>query len=146
MRRLVLVPLIAALLATPALAAEEKPQLGQYVDLATVALPVVWQGRLINYVFVSVRLNLRANVDAFAQRAKEPYFRDALVRAAHRHPFTRSDDFTHLDTNALAAAMMAESARLAGPGVVTGVVVTNQTPQRQANMVPKPPGKGGKAP
>ena len=75
------------------------------MDLATTALPVVWQGRLINYVFVSVRLNLRANVDALAQRAKEPYFRDALVRAAHRKPFTRLDDFKRLDDRALAAAM-----------------------------------------
>lgn len=145
MRSLALFPLIAVLAASSALAADHgaktpETAVGQYVDLATVALPVVWEGRLINYVFVSVRLNLRGNADSVTLRAKEPFFRDALVRAAHRKPFTRIDDFAKLDDKALSATMMGEAARIAGAGVVTSVVVTSQTSQKHSGL-PKPPGR-----
>ena len=145
MRNLVLLPLVAALMATPALASEKegkKPETaqGQYVDLATVAMPIVFQGRLINYIFVSVRLNLRNNADAMAMRSKEPYFRDALVRAAHRTPFIRQDDFTRVDERMLSSTLIAEAGRIVGAGVVTSVAVTNQTAQKRVGL-PKPPGK-----
>jgi hypothetical protein len=67
---------------------------GQYVDLSPVALPIVLNGRLINYVFVQVRINLTPSADAPKIREKEPWFRDALVRAGHRTPFTKATDYT----------------------------------------------------
>src|SRR3982751_3847436 len=115
--------------ALPAAAAEKeeaKPSTGQYVDISPVALPVVWNGRLINYVFSYVRVNLASNADAIGTRTKEPYFRDALVRIAHRTPFPRLDDFTHIDEAKLKAALTPAVSAIAGPKVVIGVVVTSQ--------------------
>ena len=56
--------LAAALVAAPASRrqprrARRRSPNGQYVDISPVGLPIVHQGRLINYVFVTVRLNLR---------------------------------------------------------------------------------------
>lgn len=134
--------LAAALVAAPASAAspegEAKKPEGQYVDLSPAGLPIVHQGRLINYVFVTVRLMLARSANATALREKEPYFRDALVRAAHRRPFTRLDDFTHIDEAALRATLGPEVARIAGRGQVIGMVVTQQTPQRRSGL-PRPP-------
>jgi hypothetical protein len=111
---------------------------GQYVDISPVGLPIVYERRLINYVFVSVRLNLTGGANAMTMREKEPYFRDALVKLAHRRPFTRLDDFTVIDEAALRTAMGAEAARIAGPRQIANVQITSQAPQKRAGL-PKPP-------
>ena len=109
-----------------------------YIDFATVALPIVYERRLINYVFVGVRLNLVNGANAMALRAKEPYFRDALVKAAHRRPFTRLDDFTSIDEASLKTVMAAEATRIAGPRAIASVQITNQAPKNRVGL-PKPP-------
>src|SRR5580704_6387173 len=96
--------------AVPASAAEGgKPPVGQYVDLQPVAIPVVDGGRLRNYVFVSVRLNLSARVDPTATQTKAPYFRDALVRSSHRTPFSVPGDWTRIDETALKASLFRQA-------------------------------------
>ena len=134
---LLLLSLAAFGLPTPVVeAAEEKPApVGRYVDLASTALPIVWQGRLVNYVFVKLRLTLAPGADPMVYRPKEPYFRDALVRAAYRHPFVRPDDLTKLDIDALRRTMLQVSAGVAGPRVVTNVqLVGEATPQRLSGL------------
>jgi hypothetical protein len=123
----------AALLVAPtsALASggskEAKKEVGQYVDLLPVGLPVVVERRLVTYVFVYVRLNLASNADVSRWRQKEPLFRDALVRAAHRTPFTAPKDPTRVDEARVSATLMREAVGITGPGVVRSVVVTSQT-------------------
>lgn len=128
-RRLLIAAVLASTLAQPALAAPA--QVGQYVDVQPVGLPVVMHGRLVNYVFVYLRLNLSPGADALRLRDKEPYFRDALVRSAHRTPFVVTGDLNRIDESRLAAVMMREAAPIAGPGAVRSVVVTSQAPQHR---------------
>ncbi len=128
------------LLATPALAAEGEAKAdtaSQYIDISVVALPVIWKGKLINYVFVGIRLNVAKGFDAIALREKEPYFRDALVRAAHRTPFTDSKTFTKLDETALKRFIAAEAVRLLGPRAIASVDIVTSQPQRVSGL-PKP--------
>lgn len=119
-----------------------------YIDIATVALPIVYERRLINYVFVGVRLNLVNGANAIALGAKEPYFRDALVKAAHRRPFTRLDDFTSIDEAALKTVMAAEATRIAGPRAIASVQITNQAPKSRVGLPrpPKAPAPGARPP
>ncbi|MBQ1541075.1 hypothetical protein C5708_02015 [Caulobacter sp. CCUG 60055] len=126
--------------AASARAAEGRPATEEHlVNLAPVALPVVVGGRVVNYVFVTVRIDLDANVDAAKVRDKEPYFRDALVRAAHRTPFTLASDHNRIDEAKLKAALWPEAVRIAGPGAAKAVVVVSQQAQhRVAN--PRPAG------
>ncbi|MBE7218142.1 MAG: hypothetical protein INR64_06705 [Caulobacteraceae bacterium] len=128
--------LAAVLAAGPAHAAEKKDPsaVAHYVDISMVALPIVWQGRVVNYVFASVRVNLAPRIDAAKLREKEPYLRDALVRAGHRAPFTRPWDFTHLDERALATALRPDADRIAGPGAVTSIQVMSQTPRQTSGL------------
>ncbi|WP_293676612.1 hypothetical protein [uncultured Phenylobacterium sp.] len=125
----------ASILATPA-AAEDKKEakkgdVGQYVDLQPVGLPIVSNRSLANYVFVYVRLNLTSAANASKLREKEPYFRDALVRAGHRTPFTLPSDLSKIDTVRLTAVLKQEAVRIVGPGQITSVVVTSQAPRRR---------------
>ena len=125
---LALVPAAAAAAGKPA---EKKGDVGQYVDLQPVGLPIVAKGQLVNYVFVYVRLNLSSTANTSRLREKEPFFRDALVRAGHRTPFTLASDYTKIDTARLTAALTREAAAIAGPGQVRSVVVTSQAPRRR---------------
>lgn len=101
------------------------------VQLAAVALPVVVDGRLVNYVFVTVRLDLTPNADGGLVRDKEPFFRDALVRAAHRTPFTLPTDYTHLDAARIRAQVLNDAVVILGHGVVRDARVIKQVPQHQ---------------
>lgn len=137
MRRHTLFAILLAAIAIgaggPAMAeSDKKPvQSDQSVTLATVALPLVIDGQIANYIFVSVKLQLTPSADSSALRDKEPYFRDALVRAAHRTPFVRAGDFNHLDETRIKAAMYREAVAIAGPGKIQSVAVLSQTAQHR---------------
>ena len=135
-RALLAAPL--ALVAAPAFAAggggekkEGKGDVGQYVDLQPVGLPIVAKGQLVNYVFVYIRLNLTNSANAAKLREREPYFRDALVRAAHRTPFTLMTDYSKIDETRLTAALFREVSAITGPGQIRSVAVTSQQPRRR---------------
>lgn len=143
MRRLTLslIATLTVLAAAPGSAEEAKgastKATGQYVDLAAVALPIVLDNRIINYVFVSVRVNLSAGANAPKLQSKEPYFRDALVRAGHRTPFTRLDNFTVVDDAKLKASMYAAAVAIAGQNNVASVTILSETPKQRGGF-PKP--------
>ena len=111
--------------------AEEKGDVGQYVDLQPVGLPVVSNGRLVNYVFVYVRVNLTSAANVSRLREKEPFFRDALVRAGHRMPFNSPSDLGKIDAPRLIATLSRDAAIITGPGQIRSVVVISQTPRRR---------------
>lgn len=122
---------LAVLAANAGRAAEPgpKPEDDQAVTLSPVALPIVVDGHLVNYVFATVKVMLRPGADSIALREKEPYFRDALVRAAHRTPFVLANDYNHIDERRLKATMMREAAAIAGPNAIRDIAVMEQTAQ-----------------
>lgn len=132
-----LLSLITAGLATsaagPALAGDDKPA-AAVVNLQGVGLPVIAAGRVRNYVFVSIRLHLSGSASMEAVRAKDAHFRDALVRAAHRAPFTLANDWSQLDAGALSRSLMAAATRIAGQGQVARVEVLHQAPRRRTGI------------
>lgn len=134
-RRLILASM-AALIATASRAAENpKPDADPAVTLSPVALPIVVDGRLANYIFVTVKVELTRSADEASLRDKEPYFRDALVRAGHRTPFVLRYDYDHIDVARLRAVMLREAAAITGPNIIRDVAVTEQTPQHH---IPSP--------
>ncbi|MDB5475606.1 MAG: hypothetical protein JWP49_1117 [Phenylobacterium sp.] len=135
-RRALIAAIAVIALGSAAEAAPGGPaQVGQYVDLQPVGLPVVVRGQLVNYVFVYVRVNLAANADVTRLRDKEPFFRDALVRIAHRTPFTVATDYNRIDEARLVAALTREAIAITGEGAIRSVVVSSQAPQHR---VPNP--------
>ena len=135
-RRALLLSLPLALAAGAAFA--QAKEAGNYVDLAPVPLPVVVNGRLVNYVFVYMRVNLVANADTPHWRDKEPYFRDALVRMGHRTPFALRTDYTRLDEARLKATFFQAASAIAGPGAVASIeILPGGGPMRRTGL-PKP--------
>ncbi len=108
---------------------DEKKAEDAFVKLAPMALPVVQNGRVVNYVFVSIKVMLAPTADSTKLREKEPYFRDALVRAGHRTPFSIPGDNYKLDEDKIKATLTAEGNRIAGGKVVSGIQIESQTPK-----------------
>src|ERR1700761_1799848 len=122
----------ATLIAGPAFAGDkDKPPQpdDQSVKLSTLALPIVVDGRIANYVFVTVKVDLTPSANAVALRDKEPAFRDALVRDAYRTPFVVAGNYNKLDEVRLKAVFIRDAAAIAGPGQVRGIEVLNHQAQ-----------------
>lgn len=107
---------------------------GAVLNMAGIGLPVIAGGRIRNYVFVMLRLHLSGGATAQTLRLKEPYLRDALVRAAHRTPFLNASDWNVLDSAALSATLMRSAATVAGRGQVTRVEILSQSARRRLTM------------
>lgn len=127
----------AAALATTASAADARetsaPE-GAALNIAGVGLPVIVGGRIRNYVFVTVRLYLGDGQTPETMRAKDPFFRDALVRTGHRAPFVIPNDWTRLNETAINAAVMAMAPIIAGEGAVMRSEVLIQSPRRRTGI------------
>lgn len=133
--------LIAASAALPVLAAGNEALAGDRpapggasISMPGVGLPIIAGGRLRNYVFVSLRMHLGGSATPESMRPKEAFLRDALVRAAHRTPFTVAGDWTVIDTAALSASLMRSAATIAGRGSVTRVEIVSQAPRRRTGV------------
>ena len=124
----------AAALGPAARGADEPPKSAPTISLEAVALPIIVDGRLINYVFCSVRLDLNPFSDGAAVRAKEQFFRDDLVRAGHRTPFTRADDYTKIDEAKVRAEIMRYAPSIVGQGVIRSITITKQVSLRMLTL------------
>lgn len=125
---------VASALPRGAAASSDPPAAPASLGIAGLGLPVIEGGRLRNYVFVALRLELGAGKTLEQIKPKEAFFRDALVKAAHRTPFTVPGDWTRLDERALSAALVSASAGISGRGSIRRVVVVSQTPRRRTGL------------
>ena len=134
--RLVALTSVALLtLAAPALAGEAPAATrNATVLMSPLALPVVFNGRVVNYVFVTLRLGLSAQADAPKLRAMEPYFRDNLVRPGHRSPVVLASNYAALDDAKLKATVLRDAAALVGPGTVVSVQIVREQAQHYSGL------------
>lgn len=131
---------LALALGTPAWAAGEGgAPTTQKVEFGSLPLPMIIDGRLVNYVFVVLRLTMRPGADATRVKQREPYVRDSLLRVAHAQPFVVAGDATRIDERRLVALVSAEADRLIGRGLVAKVEVASRTPQHRTGLGSPPP-------
>jgi len=109
------------------------------IKLQSMALPIIANGKLINYVFVQTTITLKDGVPTAVFEGKEPVLRDAIVREAHTKPFVRPDSYVAIDEARLKAAILREANGLIGPGKVATVALVRQQPR---NFI-APPAKPG---
>lgn len=65
---------------------EEEQLSARSMDAPYLAVPVVRDGVLVNYLFVSIRIEIAQGVDLWQTRERAHFLRDALVRASHANP------------------------------------------------------------
>jgi hypothetical protein len=90
------------------------------MDAPYLAVPVVRNGQLVNYLFVSIRIEITQGVDLWRTRERAHFLRDALVRASHANDLVDPNDSNALnEARAIevyrAAAIHALGERAVGP-------------------------------
>lgn len=124
------------LFAAPAMASEgtaAKKAGNASVQLGAVAIPVSIDGKLVNYIFLNIRINLTMTADEAGVRDKEPYFRDALVRTASRTSFAQAGKDYLLDEPRFKQVMTVEWTKITGPGVIKSIDILRQSPKHHPN-------------
>lgn len=135
-RRALILAVAGAALSGSALASPsaETPAQPASFNLTGVGLPIIVGGRVRNYIFVVLKLHLGQGHALDAVRAKEPYLRDALVRAGHRTPFVLADDWNRVDAEALSASLIRSADALIGKGAIARVEVVSQAARRRTTV------------
>lgn len=90
------------------------------MDAPYLAVPVVRNGHLVNYLFVSIRIEIAQGVDLWRTRERAHFLRDSLVRASHSNDLVDPNDSNALnEARALevyrAAAIQALGENAVGP-------------------------------
>ncbi|MGE0828989.1 MAG: hypothetical protein AB7O04_06515 [Hyphomonadaceae bacterium] len=103
--------------------AQESADSARSMDAPYIAVPVVREGRLVNYLFVSVRIDIANGVDLWRTRERAHFLRDALVRAAHRTALADPARDDRLNQPAAIAAFRAAAQEALGQRAVRGVSI-----------------------
>ena len=95
------------------------------MDAPYLAVPVVRDGQLVNYLFVSLRIQISPRVDLWRTREKAQFLRDALVRASHANALADPNNNNALN-QALAIQVYRQAAiQTLGAEAVAGVIIVS---------------------
>jgi hypothetical protein len=132
-RALALVVVLA--LATPAPALASGPQKGgaekkdgeaesaRAMDVLNLIVPVVREGRLVNYCFIDARIQLAPGVNVWNTRDKGHFLRDALLKAVHRQSIVDPVRDDAVNTPAAQALIASVARQVLGAGSVRSVEI-----------------------
>jgi hypothetical protein len=132
----IIVLVLSLFMGTHALAAAEKPQeAGETnadlrLDLSGVGLPVLKDGRVMNFVFVRARIYLNPGLARAEVDAQEPFIREALLRSAYRSPLNPPNDFMSLDPKVFEAVLLRDARSVLGAKIVSSVRLRSQKAQK----------------
>lgn len=138
-RALVLALLLAVAAPAPAVwaAAEKKSEEGESaraMDVLNLVVPVVREGRLVNYVFVNARIQLANGVDPYRTREKGHFLRDALIKAVHRRSIAAADRDDNIDPAATQAVFTATARQILGANAVRSVEILSVSSLRPGRV------------
>lgn len=99
------------------------------VDMRMVPMPVIRQGRLQHYMFVSMRLMVEEGYDTWQVREQSHRLRDAVVRAAHRPQAPVTDATGALDRDGVIAMVRAATAAVVEADRIEDIIFTSVASQ-----------------
>jgi hypothetical protein len=91
------------------------------VDMPIIVAPLVVDGELKNYAFVTMQLDIAPGHDPWRVRSQAAYLRDAMLRAAHEQPVNPPHDSGSIDPEIATRVWTAAAERVLGDGVVGGL-------------------------
>jgi hypothetical protein len=91
------------------------------MDAPYLAVPVVRDGQLVNYLFVSIRIEIANGVDLWRTRERAHFLRDALVRASHANDLADPNDNNTLNEARAIEVYRAAAVQALGERAVAGV-------------------------
>lgn len=109
---------------------ETDPGAARSMDAPYLAVPVVRNGLLVNYLFVSVRIEISPGVDLWRTRERAQFVRDALVRAAHTNQLADANDPNVLDQAHAIAVFRQTAIQVLGERAVGRVTIISSYSSR----------------
>lgn len=106
------------------------PGAARSMDAPYLAVPVVRNGQLVNYLFVSIRIEIQPGVDLWRTRERAQFVRDALVRAAHANQLADANDPNLLDQAHAIAVFRNAAMSVLGPQTVGRVIIVSSYSSR----------------
>jgi flagellar basal body-associated protein FliL len=95
------------------------------ISMPALVTPVVVNGALERYVFLSLTLELTSDEHKNMILEKIPYLQDAYLREVHRASVAKDNDPNLLDEEGLKDRLMRVSATVVGPGIVKAITLRN---------------------
>jgi hypothetical protein len=95
------------------------------MEAAYIAVPVVREGRLVNYLFVTLRIDIANGVDLWRTRERAHFLRDSLVRAAHRTDLVDPARDDQLNRPAALAVFRAAAQEALGARAVRAITIAD---------------------
>lgn len=95
------------------------------IYMPTLVAPVVVNGELHHYVFLSVTLELTSDQHKNMMLEKIPYIQDAFLREVHGPVIVKDNDPTLLDEDGLKGRLLRVSTAVAGPDIVKAIELRN---------------------
>ncbi len=95
------------------------------MDAPYLAVPVVRRGELVNYLFVSIRIEIAQGVDLWRTRERAQFLRDALVRASHANDLSDPNDNNALNEALAVTVYRAAAVQALGERAVAGVTIVS---------------------
>ena len=126
---------------TSARSEEKKPGEGPSeadlrLDLSGMGLPVLQDGRVMNYVFVRLRINFNPGIARPDIEAGEPFIRERMLKSSYRTPLNSGTDLMALDPKKLEALTISSARAVYGAAKVRSVEVRDQKPQKRLYSTP----------
>ncbi|MES1200980.1 MAG: hypothetical protein ABUS57_05980 [Pseudomonadota bacterium] len=100
------------------------------MDAPYLAVPVVRDGRLVNYLFVSVRYDISPSVDLWRTRERAQFLRDALVRAVHHIDLSDPNDPNVLNQTRAIQLFRQIGQQVLGENAIRGVSIVSSYSNR----------------
>lgn len=120
----------------PAAAGDKTPAPGTTVEMPILIAPMVVEGRLNGYAYVSSSIVASSPAAAIDVRANVPFIQDAYVRDVNAASIVKAGTPDQLDSDGLVARLLADARRIVGTAKVAGVRLT------QVQISPLRPNQG----
>lgn len=101
-----------------------KPEPGTSVEMPILVAPMVTDGKLVSYAYISSTIVAASPAAAMDVRAHTPFIQDAFVREVNAVPIVTADSSQGIDKSALASRLLAAARRVAGSGKIASVKLT----------------------
>lgn len=119
--------------------AEAEADSNRSIEIQSVPAPIFKDGKLLNYIFLSVKLEMAKGQNVLSDRERVHFVRDALVRNLHKTSIGQADKFDEVDENVALQVVRASAAQIFGDKAVAGVLITSAEPLRQRPHRASPP-------
>ncbi len=93
---------------------------GNNVDMPPLIAPVLVEGRLVGYFYISSRLKTASSGSTSAIREKIAFIQDLFVRDVNANPFLDSDP-AKLDRAELGKRLLADARKIIGASTIVGI-------------------------